>query len=125
MTLLYKALHFSEEPWKIVKIFYIPVIKNVSFALLNGWNVIKSSSDSHKLEWWNPVSGSEWSLASNQKSKWGGGCFLRCEGDFFICTVGFSVNSCRISLNNCTVASYTRMNNVNTSKDKSRLIYYI
>ncbi len=24
-----------------------------------------------------------------------------------------------------TVASYTRMNNVNTSKDKSRLIYYI
>jgi hypothetical protein len=35
------ALHFSEGLKKIVKIFKL-LFKNVSFALLNGWNVTKT-----------------------------------------------------------------------------------
>ncbi len=41
---LYKALHFSEGPKKIVKYFKL-MFKNVSFPLLNGWNVTKTSFD--------------------------------------------------------------------------------
>jgi hypothetical protein len=53
---LYKALRFSEGPWKIVKIFFITGIKNVSFALLNGWNVTKTIVlTTHEREWMDPA----------------------------------------------------------------------